>query len=667
MSKLIQPKSRAVGTSLAITADDSIVLDLKKPRPLGTLRVLDDEEGIQTLPLIAQVTPLRIEIDAWDEYAEDYQEMVERGYTPEVFLQVIWNGELVSSPVMKVMTKDPAEIFPIQLRVPQSLLVAEGISWVSHRQWINYVYNEFDARPVAIRVDKTAPNFGNPCPLLGPDKNVTLIDQAYLEQNNQRATFLLSRWADIRLDDRVFLYAVPVSDVGTPSEPVVVTVVDASNKPLNPFPVSIERDRLSTGRYRVFCRLMDRSGNQGPDSLILDVRVELGTGGRLPPPEVPLGFDGLVDLQDAYQPVQVRIPFIGQALPGDTLQAYWNGRPLGPVIVQANQTWPIDVPVPWSVITAEGFVGPFKRLVHYEGIRDGVAQDSPATSVMVDLRVAGPDSEGPYPENRQLKPVTVTNADGGVNELGLEDVDQPVKVHVPLYRNPIAGEVLELYWGNLGRVVATYTVKPGDVADSPVTFSDVPYGVVREAGLGEAIPVFYWTFNQVNRQRAPIRAVNVSLAPLARYQAIEGIPPYVSLFGWINCDSLYSKEKPLPPQGLPFFVPGPQDLLAAGDNVELSWQMCRDKSGLDPISPIFYFPPIPITAAGAQNGFNLYMSQIDTLIVEELKKGDNNMEGSVRVGYRVSKRDGRQRLANVEVFFVSLLSPGGARCWEQKK
>lgn len=666
MSELTQPKSRATGVRLAINVDDSVVLDLKKPRPLGTLRVLDDEDGIQTLPLIAQVVPLLIEIDAWDEYAEDYHEMVDRGYTPEVVFQVIWNGELASAPVMKVMPKDPAQLFPVRLQIPQALLLAEGINWISYRQWINYVYNEFDATPVPVRVDKTAPNFGNPCPLLGPDKNVTVIDQAYLEQNNQRATFFLARWADIRLGDRVFLYAMPVSDIGTPSEPTVVTVVEASNKQLNPFPVSIERERLSTGRYRVFCRLMDRSGNQGPLSLILDVRVDLGTGIRLPAPEVPLAFDGLIDLQDTYQPVQVRIPFIEQAQPGDRLQAYWNGRPLAPVTVQANQVWPIDVPVPWGVITAEGFVGPFKRLVHYQGIRDGVPQDSPATSVLVDLRVAGPDPEGPYPENRQLNRVTVKNVEGGDNELGWGDVDRPVTVQVRLYNNPIVGEVLELYWGELGRIVGTYTVKPGDAGGALVTFSPVPYEVVRQAGFGPAIPVFYWTFNQVNRQRAPTTPVRVADSALLTFQPIEGIPPYVSLFGWINCDSLYSKKKPLPPQGLPFFVPG-QDQLDAGDTIELSWQMCRDKFGLDPISPIFYFAALPIAAADAQNGLNLHMNRVDELIVEELKKGNSNMEGSVRVGYRVSKQDGRRGLSDVATFFVSLLSPGGMRCWEQNK
>lgn len=656
----------------AAATDDANILMLRVVRVLGLLELLPDEENVPTLSQAAQTSRLRVEIDKWGSYETEYIYLVDMGYTsPEVVFQMLWDGVEVGETVTKAMTKDPAGLFPVALEMPQFLLEAEGVSRVSYRRWIRYIENKSTADPQLIRIDKSAPNLRSPCPLQGPDDNVSVIDQAYLDLNGQRAIFFLDRWPDIRLEDEVLLYLTPVDEVGSPTNPIARQRVDASNKGLDPFPASIPAASLSNGFYRLFCRLRDRTGNIGPPSILLPVKVSLGGGIQLPPPSVPLAGDGLVDLDDARQPVRVRLPFIDAVLPGDVLQAYWNGHALGPVTVGNNQAWPIDVPVPWLIITQDGFVGPVQRRVYYKGIRFGVPLDSPFVDVWLDLRVAGPDPIGPDPENPLLKRVVIKGVEGD-NQLGLGDVDLPVTVQVPLYETPQVGELLELYWGALGRVVATYTVKPGDVAGQVVRFTPVDYEVVRQGGFG-SVPVFYTTFNGVNRQRAPVTSVHVIDGRLGRFDELVANPPYVSLWGWINCESiLVKKTSPKQPDtyrsALLFHVPGEQANLALNDSIELSWQMCRSLNGQTPISPIYYFPPVKVDKpAYLTSGIDLRMDRIKTLIVDELRKPIGGvpttvLEGSVWVGYRVRKADGRLGESVSSCYSVSLLRPGGTMC-----
>lgn len=642
--------------------DDMSLLSLKVPRIIGLLPLLADEEAIPTLSQFAQASPLRVEIDLWGGYVAEYKALIELGYEqPEVLVQAIWNGIDVGDATSYELVKDPAELFPIVMELPQYLLTAEGVASVSYKRWIRYVDNITYSDPQRIRIDKTAPNFGNPCPLQGPDKNVAVIDQAYLDRNNQQAIFFLDRWSDIRLEDQVLVFVARVQDVGSPAEPLVIQVVNPSTKPSEPFPVAIAGELLSNGRYRLFCRLKDRTGNLGPPSLLLDVLVNLGGGAQLPAPWVPLAADGLIDLNDTYQPVTVRIPFIEAARQGDVLQAYWNNHALSRITVQQNQVWPIDVPVPWEIMSLDGFVGPLLRPVYYQGIRQGAPLDSPSIEVMVDLRVAGPDPIGPNPENPRLKPVVVKGLNGD-NHLGDDDVDQPVHVEVELYKRPQPGDVLELYWGTGGSVVSTYRVQPQDAGERVIKFPAIDYRVVESAGAGPRVPVHYWTFNGVNRQRSPNTLVNVESRPLPDFKPIEEIAPYVTLWGWINCESLFSKSKPLPKEGLPFRVPGNQPDLKSGDEVQLSWQMHKAQNGQLPISPLYYFPPVRVSASAARDGVLVYMGLIDELIIKELQKSERGMEGSVKVGYRVRKPDGRWGVAMFTYLGVSLIRPGGAVC-----
>lgn len=153
------------------------------------------------------------------------------------------------------------------------------------------------------------------------------------------------------------------------------------------------------------------------------------------------------------------------------------------------------------------------------------------------------------------------------------------------------------------------------------------------------------------------------LLPIKRIE-----PDFVSIFGWINCNSLQRATlDPWPdpgiPRGMRFRVPLPQDGVSVGDPVQISWQMCRDLSGRVPISEPSLLPlePTPLRADGI-----VVMPFIDELIVDEFRKvfepGRDPFEGSVNVAYRVRTQVGRWRTSTVDVVNVSIQRPGGGVC-----
>lgn len=193
---------------------------------------------------------------------------------------------------------------------------------------------------------------------------------------------------------------------------------------------------------------------------------------------------------------------------------------------------------------------------------------------------------------------------------------------------------------------------------------------------------------------------------------IETLTPYVSIFGWINCQSLEqvrldaAANPPPAVAGLKFRVPLPQEGVQVGDRVELAWQVSWDRFGEDPIAAIVHLPAVPLPATG-----ELLMPQINTLLLEAMDRvvvlkqeriellrrlhaagnlteaelilnagklglaldklrvlvaqtGTTQppMEGSVQVGYRVSAAAGRRLSAKPLSVFSSLQKPGGAWC-----
>lgn len=258
-----------------------------------------------------------------------------------------------------------------------------------------------------------------------------------------------------------------------------------------------------------------------------------------------------------------------------------------------------------------------------------------------------------------LEPVVIRGITGN-NVLVAADAGRPVTVELRLHNNPVEGEILELHWGSYPDVVSRYVVKATDIGGQVITFDPVPYAVVEAVGDGPAIPVYYFKFDGVDRQRSPDTLVRVAIAPIAQFERVSF--PSANLWGWINCASA-------PWTGIPVFVPGAPLQLAAGDVVELSWQLFRGGLGTgDPLTPEVYLPGHPLSANEAREGVELRLTPqhfIDLVLnpLKEASSGDGQAaEGSANVAYRVTKGNGQSGLAIVAFINISLQRPGGAIC-----
>ena len=634
MSRLVKAKSK--GSILSPEPGEGF---LDAPVPVGGLPLLDDEEGAFTLPLERQIIALPFWVKAWADYESDYRQLIADGYeSPQLGFQPFWNGRTVGEVVYWEMQPSVEEdengerYFPVDLSVPAAKLVP-NVGTLKFEVWVEDINNREPSPETRVRIDQTAPNIGRPCPLR--EDNVTVIDQAYLDQNGNKAIFKVDRWADIRLEDKVQLFMLDSSAPDTtnlPFNPLFEVTVSADNKQQTPFLVEVPAAQLTNGKFRVVCRLLDRSGNVGMPSSALNVEVLLPVPVELPRAQVPLATDGLVDLQDARTPVRVEILRIEEAQPGDVLQVFWNNRPLQAVTVGAVQQWPVRVEVPWADITAQGFVGPVLASVYYTSNRHGGSQETTGIQVMVDLRVAGPDPEGPGPENPLLAPVVVKGRTGD-NHLGTPDIDQDVRVEVLLHAQPEPGQKLELHWNGSQIPVSTYVVQAGDQENQKITFPLIPYNQVKHSS--GRVPVHYWTSNGVNRQRSPVTTVTVAWAT---YPKPAHVQPYVNPWSYLSCDSLYKAiAKPIPPDAdIPFDVLASAGL-QVGEQVRLRWQLYRIEDtefiavGEEKSSEL-----VPVTHAN-QN-LRLLLGPVQKALHDQF--GSFRKEGQLRVWYDVEKNDG---------------------------
>ena len=261
------------GTQAASIAGDELFA-LAVPRLLNVLPPMADEQGIFTLPRAQQPLPLRFEVDAWQGYARDYQDLVDAGWvSPRVVFQAVRNGQPVGTPQVREMTADPQGLFPVTLEMDAPAQLSDSVFAIEYDQWIEGVENDIRSAPVRVHYDRTAPNQSNPFTLSGP----SLIDAAHLTANGGFARFTLPRWPDIRLEDQVHIYFRPV-DEALPAQPIATIVISAENITPTTISLLIERNLLRDGTFEVTARLQDRAGNTNLDGSSLNVQVDIGSG-----------------------------------------------------------------------------------------------------------------------------------------------------------------------------------------------------------------------------------------------------------------------------------------------------------------------------------------------------------------------------------------------------
>ncbi|MFK8332503.1 hypothetical protein M2D63_021095 [Pseudomonas sp. BJa5] len=628
--------------TLASGLIDASILRLDAPVIPKALPLLEDESAWHIHRRHRQ-EPLAVRVEqVWPNHAVPVPTVVE----------LIWDGDPVGEPVELPALFQPNDHFPLTLWLPEECLGFAGNFRLIYRVT---ALNPADSMPLLVRLDSEAPNFGGTPGRLGfPDPiDTTGITEEYLQNNDDQVLATISKWPDIRLEDRVYYFWDLDLLNGFPRIEEAdghVEITDTNQDPvIVPFSGAFLRTRRN-GPHTVHCILEDRSGNSGPASLAASVTVALEVLPDLPLPRVPLVEDGLIDLVDAVTGVWVEVPLIEGAQPGDVLQVYWNGEALALYELNDPQQWPAAMDVPWEVLSKDAL---YERQppvrVYYRWQRSGsFDRRSESIFVDVDLTVAGPvHPEFPAPENPLLLPLPVVRGEQGDNQLGDPDFELDARVELELPERMSAGDRLELFWGRHPDPVDSHQVQPGEEAGSLVSFR-VPWSIILEQGNHPALPMFYRTFNGVNYQRSQAVEVLVDISRIAVLAWPEF--PDADRWGWIKCNSPHA-----PSLGVRVRIPGDQQQLQEGDRCEVIWQGCRNNNGSDFIAATFQViaRPAPLDPTEAEEGFIELQGSFDPFIREPA-----TINGSARVYYRIQRDDGSLLYSKVNIVRLSILYPG---------
>lgn len=323
-----------------------------------------------------------------------------------------------------------------------------------------------------------------------PDGDITLD---YLEQNGG-VLLTIPAFSDPRPDDTFDFYIDGVAvlvDQPAPS-PAAFTVPAA------------EFEKLEEGMIRLTYTLTDRAGNRSQDSLPTPVRLVLSPAPVVDPPEIPEG--PAISLADARDGVMV---FQDYAIPmeGDFVSVYWQG------IEQDSFFWPnTSVTVPFADIKQPGEA--YTASVHYIVNRKGKLYQSGPTLVDVDLETTGPDPDPENPDiiNPNLVPLTLTSFTGEINQIVPADKGQNASIVVQLYLNAAVGEMIEVFYGNLGNSLGARALDQNDLTQGSITV-DVPWPTIQAVGNG-TIDSFYHVYpanKPENAQQAPITPILVTV------------------------------------------------------------------------------------------------------------------------------------------------------------
>lgn len=167
------------------------------------------------------------------------------------------------------------------------------------------------------------------------------------------------------------------------------------------------------------------------------------------------------------------------------------------------------------------------------------------------------------------------------NHIDIRDKDQRIYARVTLYKGPVTGEILELYFGDfpdIGTPVARYVVNTGsgDTEDSVIEFSDIPWSAIEAMGESDKFSMFYTTFNGVNEQLANFSEVLLDVVPPIIFENVNFTSANVNYF--LNCLSS-------PPMWdyIPMKVPH-HPVMRENDKLILEWHGYEEFAGTCPIA-----------------------------------------------------------------------------------
>jgi len=386
-------------------------------------------------------------------------------------------------------------------------------------------------------------------------------------------------YSDHEPGDTVFLWLEKeLPDGGNLPAPLVTAEPAQAGGTTLPVPPQKLRDK-GDGRFYLGYVLVDKAGNHSALSQAAPVTLVLGTlPGTLQKPDVPAA-NPVIDRADAQAGVYVEVPEVPDWKPGDVVQVMFGSAPLAPYVLNSgNFQAVIDVPAATLRAQFNNGAGEVSVDVTYTLARlDWESARSPATTVLIDFRQAGPDNpDWPDPHNDGLPRVVVKSADGSENEIPETDVGEEAKLIFTVYPDAAEGETVEFFWG--ADALLTYALKVGDTPGTELEF-DIPWAFIEKTLGQDQVPVYYRVrlpdAPDKNYQQAPDTPVDVSNLPLAapEVQFTGAVDTIVSGYLVLGCGALVGDAlgNPCIEVRLPDLSQPPYSQ-AIGDIVQMRWR-----------------------------------------------------------------------------------------------
>lgn len=437
-----------------------------------------------------------------------------------------------------------------------------------------------------------------------------------------------------------------------------------------PVPADIIRAMGDGGVYALYV-LQDIAGNISRLSAPRAVGVAIGPlPANLQLPLVAAADDGVIDQQDVFDGVVVRVLAFDNAKPTDEVRVIWDDYESEWREVGSLNAFPMDFrmtpKVVWDSYGAAS-TGEVTVKVAYEVRRGTVPQGGRDITVMVNLERVGPVDPGPDPDPEWPDPVNprlprpAVYGEVSDTENVLLPVDEfkdallRLHIHVSLKEN----DVLMFYWDDAHLDTLDYPLKADDI-DEDLQF-EVPWADIAARG-NDIVPVHYKVSRPGNPNMAWSDTVDVDVT------AIDIHPEKPAFLGgntsapigWLTCRALYDEADPGNPLDPAIRVQVPdlaQYGLKPGDKVTLKWTAVQGFVGEEPVEDVDKEEEITLTDENI-NGFVWRVQPYDKHILPIYDAAPPDRDGRGRVHYEFILA-GRTYVSDVEEQVVAMHDASG--------
>ena len=594
----------------------------------------------------------QITIPAWSDMA------------PQPFYDTLTVTHVQSStPILEdTFTRDDAGKFPLPITLNREVLDR----WVDGDNSFEYEIIKYNGTTegsdrLTLKFDRKPPyDKGTPV-AFEPVADIT-------DANIATVTLTLPVYPDRQDGDKVFWFWLKE----VPGEGEVVDPAGIADVGALPQDIPVDADIIKAlgdgGVYALYV-LVDKAGNISRISAPREVGVAIGPlPDNLKLPEVAAAADGVIDQEDVFDGVFVRVLAFDNAKPTDEVRVIWGSHESEWRAVGNLNAFPMDFPMTPSVVWESygaASTGEVDVKVAYEVRRGAVPQGGKDITVMVNLERIGPvdpdnpDPEWPDPVNPRLPlPAVYGEVSETENELLPEDEFKDALLLLTIDASLKPDDVLKFYWDDAHLDTLDYPLEADDIGEE-LRFT-VPWSDIAARG-NDIVPVHYKVSRPGNPNEVWSDAVDVDVT------AIDIHPEKPAFLGgntsapigWLTCSALYDNDNPsdLDP-AIRVQVPDlAQYGLKLDDKVILKWTAVQGFVGDEPVEGVDKTEEITLTELNI-NGFVWRVQPYAEHILPIYHAAPPDRDGRGRVHYEF-ELNGRTYESDIEEQVVSMHDASG--------